>query len=243
MDARAMDPFGAALKAYGGGDIGAEVIVRREDGLESRLPIAHFFRDPAAFSRIEQEAIERCYGRVVDVGAGTGMHSLELQRRGVSVTAVDISPDAVEIMSNRGVKEVCCSDIFDLAGRQFDTMLLMGHGIGMMETLAGLDRFLIHSRTLLSDQGRILLDSMDLGMTVDARNLAYHAANRSAGKYIGEVRMRFEYQGEHGPYCGWLHVDPETLRIHAETAGWSTSIILQEPSGDYLALLTRESNH
>ncbi len=243
MDARAMGPFGAALKAYSEGNTGVEIIVHREDGVESHLPVAHFFRSPAAFSSIEREALQRCQGTILDVGAGTGVHSLELQRRGMSVMAVDISPDAVEIMSKRGVKDTGCSDIFTLAGRHFDTMLLMGHGIGMMETLAGLDRFLVHARTLLSDHGQILLDSMDPAVTVDARNLAYHAAKRRVGKYIGEVGLRFEYQGTYGPYCGWLHLDPDTLRLHAETAGWSISIILQEASGDYLAQLTRESDH
>ncbi len=233
-----MSPFGAALLAYKRGKTNAEVLVRRDDGVVGPLPIRHFFRESSAFTRIEREALGRCQGRVLDVGAGAGVHSLELQKRGIPVTAVDICQQAVWIMKEHGVRDVTCSDVFSYRDGGFHTILLMGHGIGMMETIAGLDRFLTHAPLLLSTGGRILLDSMDPAITDDPRNLAYHATNRRTGKYIGEVRMSFEFDGVAGPYCGWLHVDPETLCDHATSHGWSFSTILREASGDYLAQLT-----
>jgi hypothetical protein len=54
---------------------------------------------------------------------------------------------------------------------------MMGHGIGMVETLAGLDRFLAHARGWLSGDGQILLDSQDVRVTDDPKNLAYQGAN------------------------------------------------------------------
>jgi hypothetical protein len=242
MDATAMEPFGEALKAYCTGDSAAEVVICRDDGVESPLPISHFFREPAAFTTIEQKALNCCRGRILDAGAGTGLHSLELQRRGNSVTALDICPHAVGIMLHRGVKDAVCSNIFAMISRTFDTLLLLGHGIGMMETLAGLDRFLLHARTLVSERGQILLDSMDPAITLDSRNRSYQAANRAGGRYIGEVRMYFVFHGVAGPYCGWLHVDPRTLCEHAAAAGWSCSILLQEASGEYLAQLTTKEH-
>jgi hypothetical protein len=51
--------------------------------------------------------------------------------------------------------------------------------------------------------------------------------------------MRLEYQDRIGPYCGWLHVDPEALAGRAVAAGWQTEVILQDAAGNYLARLTR----
>jgi SAM-dependent methyltransferase len=238
MGPKAMEPYGAAL-AYFAGNTGAVLIVHREDGQTTQLPVSYFFRPPSAFTPIEEAAIARCGGHVLDVGAGTGLHSLVLQQRGFRVTAIDVSPQAVEVMARRGVEDVHCADLFEYQGGPFDTVLMMGHGIGMVETLAGLDRFLARARGLLSEKGQVLLDSLDVRGTTDPKNLAYQDANRRAGRYIGEVRLHFEYQGQKGPPCGWLHVDRETLQEHAAKAGWECEVIRAAASGDYLARLTR----
>jgi len=228
-----------ALRAYFEGEATSELIIRRDDGLESPLPASLFFRDPSEFTPIDNAAMERCTGHVLDAGAGTGVHSLFLQRKGLPVTAIDISIQAVNIMKQRDLRDVHCADILEFQGGCFDTLLMIGHGIGMVETLAGLDMFLAHAGGLLSGEGQVLLDSLDVRVTDDPRNLAYHEANRQAGRYIGEIRMQFEYQGKKGPYCGWLHIDPKTLKEHAAKAGWNCDVIIKEDSGEYLARLRK----
>ena len=146
MNPEAMEPQGLALLAYVEGDFDAELMIRRDDGVEDPMPVSHFFRDPSEFSEIEKTALQRCAGRVLDVGAGAGIHSLALQQQGTAVTAIDINPHAVAVMSRRGVKDVHCADVFQFRTQLFETLLLMGHGIGMVETVAGLDRFLTHAR-------------------------------------------------------------------------------------------------
>jgi hypothetical protein len=68
-------------------------------------------------------------------------------------------------------------------------------------------------------------------------HLAYHEANRQAGRYVGEIRLQFEYRGQMGPPFGWLHVDPGTLAERAGRLGWSCHVVRQEENGDYLAQL------
>jgi SAM-dependent methyltransferase len=238
MNPKAMEPFGNALIDYSEGETDAELIIRRDDGQTVPLPVSLFFRNLSTFTAIEKAAIDRCVGHVLDIGAGTGLHGLVLRQKGLNVTAIDINPDAVSIMKRRGLEDVNCVDIFEFQGGRFDTLLMMGHGIGMVETLAGLDRLLVHARDLLSGKGRMLLDSLDVRVGNDPSNLAYHEANRCSGRYIGEIRMQFEFKGEAGAPCGWLHVDAETLAKHAGQAGWRCEIVLQEESGDYLAQLT-----
>lgn len=234
-----MEPYGLALLAFFEGDTGAELVIRRDDGQETPLPISYFFRETGQFTPIDKVALEHCQGHVLDVGAGTGLHSLALQEKGLPVTAIDVSPQAVEIMKKRGVRDARRADVFEFSGGPFDTILMLGHGLGIVETLAGLDRFLAHARSLLSEEGRLLVDSLDVRNSDDPRNVAYLEAKRKAGRYFGEIRLQLEFQGKPGPYCGWLHVDPQTLQERSAAARWRAEVIHQEESGDYLAKLTK----
>ncbi|MDL1950250.1 methyltransferase domain-containing protein [Acidobacteria bacterium ACD] len=237
MDPGAMGPFGEALLAHLDGDAEASLVVRRDDGTQAALPASHFFRGEPDFTALERTAIELCRGRVLDAGAGAGSHSLVLQRRGHPVTAIDVSAEAVTVATRRGVRVAVRADVLTFEGGPFDTLLMLGHGIGMVETVAGLDRFLARAGRLLAADGQILLDSLDVRATDDPGNLAYHEANRAAGRYVGEVRMQFEFRGRTGPPCGWLQVDPETLRERAEAAGWRCEVVHPGERGDYLARL------
>jgi SAM-dependent methyltransferase len=239
MDPIVLKPYGLALKAYFHGQSAAQLTIRRDDGIEESMPVSQFFRSPTEFSAIEQAALERCRGSVLDVGAGSGVHSLAMQSKGITVTAVDISPLAVEIMVERGVRDVHCADILRFPGGPFDTILLLGHGVGMVEDLPGLDRFLTHARQLTGSGGQLLLHSLDVRQTEDPKHLAYHEANLRAGRYVGEIRFQFEYEGHSGPYLSWLQVDLQTLREQAESTGWNCEMIMEPVGGEYLACLTR----
>ncbi len=238
MHEESMGPYGSALLAYFEGDTDAELIIRRDDGLEGKLPVSFFFRTPAEFRPVDAAAMDNVRGHVLDVGAGTGLHSLAMQERGMRVTAIDIDPRAVAVMQRRGVKDARCADIFQFRESGYDTILLLDHGIGLAETITGLDRFLALARTLIAPGGQIVLDSLDVQVSDDPRHVAYLEANVRAGRYRGEIRIQTEFRGQKGPYCGWLQVDPQTLAKHAATAGWKCEIILQEKSGDYLAKLS-----
>jgi SAM-dependent methyltransferase len=239
MDIGAMGPHDRALWDAYCGDTSATVTVLRDDGYESEFGMGIFFREPDMFSPIEIKALELCKGRVLDVGAGAGTHSLELQKRGHKVLAIDIAPCAVDIMKERGVRDAQCVNIFDLDTAGFDTILLMMHGIGLVETLDGLDRFLLHARKLLKPDGILVFDSLDVQYTTEPVHLEYQEAKRKAGRYFGEICTRFEYKDLIGEYFSWLHVDPKTLQLHASQLGWEGRIIHQEPDGNYLACLTR----
>jgi SAM-dependent methyltransferase len=237
MKPDAMTPHGLALLAYFDGQTSAELIFHRDDGLEASLPVKHYFRTPDEFTPIETAALGLCRGQVLDIGAGSGIHSLVLQSGGLPVTAIDISPEAVSVMVERGVQVALQSDILTYHGNPFDTLLMLGHGIGMVEDLNGLDKFLVHAHSLICINGQILLDSMDVSRSRDEKNLAYHEANRQSGRYIGETRFQLEFQGIKGPFCGWLHIDQQTLAEHASKAGWNCRILLEQEDGEYFACL------
>jgi SAM-dependent methyltransferase len=239
MDPAAMKPFGLALLDFWKGDKSTRFTLIRDDGFAEELPISDFFRGPGEFAGLENRALDLCRGHVLDVGAGAGHHSLVLQRRGLRVCAIDISAGAVQVMREEGVADVREADVLQFDGGRFDTILMLGHGIGMAEDIDGLRRLLSHLGILLRPGGQVLVDSMDCRATGDPRHLAYHEANRKAGRYFGEVRLQLQFVSQTGPVYGWLHVDPETLTNEA-SAGWTTEIVRQEADGNYLARLTRE---
>jgi SAM-dependent methyltransferase len=174
---------------------------------------------------------------VLDIGGGSGLHALALQDRGFDVTALDVCDAAVEIMVARGVRDAQLGDIRDIRDHAFDTLLMLGHGIGMVEDLNGFDEFLRQARDLVRPGGQLLLHSIDVSRTDDPVHLAYHATRRAAGRYIGETRMQFLY-GEHcGPLFGWLHVDADLIASRAQDTGWTTEVLMTEDDGDYLARL------
>jgi SAM-dependent methyltransferase len=237
VDLDALRPFGLALVDYFNGDTSATLTVRRDDGFEAPLPVSHFFRMPDEFEPLEVAALERCYGRVLDIGAGTGLHALHLQSRGLRVTALDISPHAVRVMTRHGVSDARCGNVFEIEADPFDTLLMLGHGIGIVERLSELETSLRQLSRLIGSNGQLLVHSTDVRRTDEAVHLAYHEANRKAGRYIGETRIQFEFRGHAGPFCGWLHVDRDTLSQHAAATGWACGLILEQDGGEYLARL------
>ena len=237
INAAAMKPCGIAIKDFYMGDIAAEVKIYRDDGAVSLLAISAFFRGALDF-QLDKIALDSCRGRVLDVGAGAGLHSLYLQEKGFSVCALDVSPEACEVMRHRGVKEVRCASFSDFQAEPYDTLLILGRSISMVETLAGLDDFLKDASRLVKSGGQILLNSLDVSKTTDPKNLAYHEANRRAGRYIGELRIHMDYKGTKGPVTGLLHVDAVTLEKHTAKTGWSREVLVQEKDGNYLARLT-----
>lgn len=239
MDSAAWKPHGMALLDYFQGDTSAHVVVHGEDGETEVVPISAFFRGPAEFSALEEAALDLCRGRVLDAGGGAGCHSLVLQEQELSVCAVDIAPEAVEVMRRRGVRDARCADLFLLEAGPFDTILMMMNGIGVVGDLPGLDRFLVEARRLLRPDGQILLDSYDPNWTEDADAGASPTAGGRAGRYIGEMCFQLEYKGRKGPPLSWLFVDAKVLAERAVTAGWSCEVIWQEEEGHYLARLTR----
>ena len=238
MQSEAMILHGKALIDYYNGDRTAEIILRRDDGFETALLISMFFRSEAEFFPGEMEAINLCRGTVLDIGAGSGIHSLVLQSRGLKVTAIDIDPNAVEIMIDRGINDVRCVDVMQFENGAYDTLLMLGHGIGMTENIQGFNLFLDHAVNLIGNKGQLLINSVDVRQTDDSVHLKYHQANKNKGRHIGEVLMQIEYKGERGPFFGWLHIDPQTLEKRSAMKNWETEILCQEMNGEYLARLT-----
>lgn len=235
----APDALGQALLAYQHGHLSATLAVHSSVVDEEVLPAAYFFRSLWEMPEMERTALEECRGRVLDLGAGAGCHALELQQRGFTVKAVDISPGAVAVMQERGVREVACHDIFDpalAAGEKFDTVLMLMNGVGLTGTLAGLERFLEHAKTLLAPGGQILATSSDISyLYEDEEGALVFDLN---GPYYGEVEYTMQYAHQTGAAFHWVFTDPALLQDYAEAAGYTVEFLEEDDQQQYLVRLT-----
>jgi SAM-dependent methyltransferase len=229
-------PFSQAILDYWHGDAKATYAIHRDDGFSILVPVAPFFAG-APFNPLEQLALDRSTGRVLEVGAGVGRHSLFLQEQGRQVTAVELEPELVAIMSERGVTESLAKNITSLVGRQFDTILMLMNGFGVVGTPAGAEAFFEQARHLLSPGGQILCDSLDVRCTTSPTHLAYQKENLRQGRPAGQMRFWIEYRGQRGEPFDWLHMDFDGLRDLAKKYGWSAEMLAQEENRHYLARL------
>ena len=235
----APDILGSALLAYHHGTTNAALTVHCNVADDEPLPAAYFFRTLLQMPDLERLALDESRGRVLDLGAGAGCHSLELQSRGFEVKAVDVSAGAVQVMSERGVRAVARHDLFDplpATERPYDTILLLMNGLGLTGSLEGLDKFLVHARTLLAPGGQILATSSDVRYLYEDEDGAL-LINLN-GPYYGEVEYSLSYAGNTGIAFPWLFIDAPLLSDAAETAGYLAEFLDEDDEGQYLVRLT-----
>ena len=202
------------------------------------MSVAYLFRSYAEMPKLEQKALQLANGNVLDVGCGAGSHALYLQEKGIDVTAIDISANAIKACELRGLKNAKVQDIMQLEGNKFDTILLLMNGAGMCGKLKNIPNFLQKLKALLTDEGQILVDSSDIIYMFDE--------DEDGGKWIptdvdyyGEVIFDIAYKGEKEASFDWMYIDYNTLQNAAVANGLQCELILEGEHFDYLAKLTK----
>ena len=236
----APDILGLALLDCQRGKTKATLTVHCSVAEDEPLPAAYFFRTVLQMPDLERQALDECRGRVLDLGAGAGAHTLELQSRGFAdVKAVDVSAGAVAVMAARGVREVAQHSLFDAQlsdGLPYDTILLLMNGLGLVGTLTGLDKFLAHARTLLAPGGQILATSSDVAYLYEEEDGS--VVLDLNGPYHGEIEYTLSYKQQTGESFPWLFLEAGLLRDAAESAGYAAEFIGHDEQEQYLVRLT-----
>lgn len=231
------DPMGQAVRDYYETGRAGRLRVFSPQFDEDEMPVALLFREEEDMPPLERKALDLCRGRVLDVGAGAGCHSLALQRRGLDVTAVDVSPLSVGVMRRRGVVRVREADVFDEAFMGcYDTVLMLMNGSGIIGRLERMPLFFRRMRQLLAPGGCVLVDSSDLRYVYEDEDGALDIG-QDAG-YYGELVFRMQYRQVKGAPFHWLFVDFATLAYCARENGFRAERLQEGRHYDYLARLS-----
>lgn len=229
------DLFGQALLDYQNGNYTEDIITSTSISDDDALPIPYLFRQFEEMPKLEQKALKLAKGEILDVGCGSGSHSLYLQENNKKVKAIDISQGAIEVAKLRGVINAEIKNILDET-ETFDTILLLMNGTGIFQELSQVSKYLTHLKTLLNIDGQILIDSSDIKYMYQDEDGGYWMDTNS--NYYGELDYFLSYKNEEEVPMKWLYLDFETLKLACETVGFKCNIIKEGEHFDYLAQLT-----
>ena len=216
------DPMGRAIADYHQDGKAARLRVFSPMFDEDEIPVKTLFRTLQEMPAIEQEALRQARGSILDVGGGAGCHALALQQMGKQVTSIDISPLAVATMQARGVQDARQQDFFTHDG-QYDTILMLMNGIGIVGTLSRLPAFFMQVDKLLAPGGEVLCDSSDICYIFEDEDGIIDLTGIDG--YYGELTYQMQYKTVKGSSFPWLFIDPETLIEQARACGFQAEVI------------------
>ena len=198
---------------------------------------SYFFRTYNQMPLLEQKALGLAHGKILDVGACAGCHSLHLQEKGLEVTALERSSLCCKVMLDRGIHKVEHLDLFQLKDEKYDTILLLMNGTGIAGTLNGLNHLFQKLSNLLTSNGQILIDSSDL-IFLYTEDDGSAVIDLNADNYYGELVFQTEYKNQKGDKFPWLYVDIDLLTEYALKNNLRVKHIFKGDHFDYLAQIT-----
>jgi len=231
------DLFGKAILDYQTNSSPENIITSTSISDEDEMEVAYLFRSFDGMPTLEQKALQLAKGRTLEVGCGAGSHGLYLQgERNIDVHSIDISKNAIEACTLRGLKNTQVIDVLNIENEKYDTILLLMNGTGIFETLERTTVYLQKLKSLLQPNGQILIDSSDIIYMFDE--------DEDGGKWIpsdnyyGELTFSIQYKKEKEVDFSWLYLDYNTLQNAAIANGLQCQLVLEGDHYDYLAQLT-----
>jgi 2-polyprenyl-3-methyl-5-hydroxy-6-metoxy-1,4-benzoquinol methylase len=238
-----VDAFGRQLMDFQLG-LPAEGVTERSDGYVevSESPFL-YFTGPRRWTAEERTALRLARGRVLDLGCGAGRFALALQERGHEVLGLDVSPLALQVCRRRGLRRVRLCSVEDVSRSLglFDTVLMMGNNLGLLENPRKGRRILRRLHACTGDQAVILAQTLNPYLTKNPDHRRYQKENRARGRMSGQVRIRIRYRALVGPWFDYLFVSPKELRDILKGTGWKLARVVGQGGIQYVAVLEREA--
>lgn len=225
---RDKDPLGVMMLDYLQGQLDASVEVESTTLEMSSMTGEMMFRDFGQMDELERKGLDCCEGAVLDVGGGSGCHSLWLQDRSLRVDTLDVSPGCIEVMRRRGVQHPLHYNFFSHTGKRYDTILMLMNGLGICGTLDRLGRLLRQTKSLLAPGGSLIADSTDMAPLCQGKRVC-----RPDGGYLGETLFIMKYRNIVSDPFPWLYIDFEKIRRIAQFNGMRCEQLLAFPDGRY----------
>ena len=232
---------GIGPRPLAGGRIPRPVIevIERDDGLINGAPVDHYLDGPAEWPAHDHRALRMCRGAVLDVGVGAGRVALELQSRGVAVTGLDTSAGAIEVARSRGLRDTVLGTVDEYARgpARYDTFLLLGNNLGLIEGPERAPAFLAALASLARPGARIIAHGTDPYGTTDPVHVSYHQRNRARGRLGGQLRLRLRYRLLATDWFDYLVCSVGELESLLLGTPWRLKSIDDEDKPYYLAVM------
>ncbi|MCZ8143911.1 methyltransferase domain-containing protein [Flavobacterium sp.] len=231
-----LDLFGQAILDFYTQNNPQPLLTETSISEKDEMDVGYLFRTYQNMPRLEQKALQLTNGKVLDIGAGAGCHTLYLQQKGIDVTALDQSSYAIQACRLQNIQHCVQSSLLDYnPDTLFDTILVLMNGTGIFGKLNQTALYLQKLKSLLNPGGQILIDSSDLIYMFDE--------DEDGGRWIpdngyyGELEFTLHYKGQKEQFP-WLYLDYNTLQNAALANGFQCELVMEGKNYDYLARLT-----
>ena len=219
------DPIGQAILEYAKTGINKDIVVKSDICDDDVIPSEYLFRSYDEMPAIEQVALKRCKGKIIDVGAAAGIHASYLKEHDLDVHCIDISKKSVEHLKAIGHSAECIN-FFDVEDQKYDTVLMLMNGLGIAGSLSKLELLLLKAKSLLTENGKIIADSSDIKYLYQDEDGAMWLDLNA--EYYGNFNFQMIY-GEHtSDWFEWLYVDYDKLATAANNVGLAIAKIYEE---------------
>ncbi|MEU0030849.1 methyltransferase domain-containing protein [Streptomyces sp. NPDC006335] len=214
-------------------------IIERSDGFVGVCDAAEYFAPYAQWPEREQELLEACRGRVLDVGCGAGRHLVHLQERGHTVLGLDSSLGAVEICEKRGTPaQLGTAQDIPCADKTFDTILALGANLGLLGGREEAQATLQEWARVAAPGAQVLATGRDPYASQGQIHSDYHQANRAAGRMAGQLRIRIRSGALASPYFDYLYASLAELTQLLAPSPWALKHTIEDTHGGYGVILT-----
>nr|WP_221380814.1 methyltransferase domain-containing protein [Actinoplanes polyasparticus] len=232
---------GVGPRPLAGGRVPRPVIevIERDDGLINGAPADHYLDEPRQWEEQDHRALRLCRGHVLDIGVGAGRTAVELQRRGMAVTGLDTSAGAIAVARERGLRDTVLNtvDAYASASARYDTFLLLGNNLGLIENAERAPVFLAALARLANPGARIIAQGTDPYGTTDPVHVGYHQRNREKGRLGGQLRLRLRYRRLATAWFDYLNCSVAELDALLAGTRWRLATIDDADRPYYLAVM------
>ena len=236
------DALGQEILAHFQGKRSCEIIERDDGFFDCSSGAKSYFADFKDWPLIQKKAINFARGKVLDIGAGAGRVSVYLQKKGLSVIAIDNSPLAIKVCKRRGVKKVKVLSIEKIGlfkPNSFDTIIMFGNNFGLFGNLKKAKSLLKTLYKITSPKALILAESSDVYKTDDSVHLAYQRFNKRSGRMAGQLRIRVRFKRYISEWFDYLFVSPNEMTDILKGTGWKVRKFINSNGTTYIAIIEK----
>ncbi|MFE2420041.1 class I SAM-dependent methyltransferase [Streptomyces hokutonensis] len=220
-------------------------IIERDDGFVKSAPLTSWLAPIDQWPDEDRQALDLVKGhRVLDIGAGGGRAARVLLERGHDVTALDVSAGALEVCRRQGVRSLVHGTVDEHAGSgaRYDTFLLLGANLGLLESRERAPRFLRALAAMAAPGAVVIGQGHNMTDSRDPQQLPYNRRNLRAGRIAGQRTLRIRYRDVTTHWFHYLCLAPRELAGLAAGTGWQlTDTAPDDTATDYIATLTLTS--